>query len=246
MKVFYDDRYRIEKLNHLSFVTNVFEILSFVIVGPMTTFIILSIYRPPSSDPNMFIEILENNILNNLSPTDNIIIIGDLNLNLYNPLRLRFIDDFVNCLLSKSFFPVINLLTRINENNILTKFPLIDQIWTNFKIGTDHVSGVVQTSITDHFPIYYMFKTNLQNLNRVINFRVINENTVSRFIENVNNFSFENILNSYNINTNFKCFINKLFDMYNHSMLIKSKVVSCSNVGLKKMLQEKIQFIQLA
>ena len=233
LKVFYDDRYRIERLDHLSFVTNIFEILSFVLIGPMTRFVILSIYRPPSSDPNMFNESLVNDILNRLSPTDNIIIIGDLNLNLYNPLRLRFIDDFVNCLLSKSFFPVINLPTRINENNVLTKFSLIDQIWTNFKAGTDHVSGVVQTSITDHYPIYYMFKTNLrQNLNKVISFRVLNDNTILRFVENVRNFSFENIIVSNDINLDFKCFIDKLYNIYNHYVPIKSKVIGCSHVKL--------------
>ena len=245
LKVFYDDRYRIERLDHLSFVTNIFEILSFVLIGPMTRFVILSIYRPPSSDPNMFNESLVNDILNRLSQTDNIIIIGDLNLNLYNPLRLRFIDDFVNCLLSKSFFPVINLPTRINENNVLTKFSLIDQIWTNFKAGTDHVSGVVQTSITDHYPIYYMFKTNLrQNLKKVISFRVLNDNTILRFVENVKNFAFENIIVNNDINLDFKCFIDKLYNIYNHYVPIKSKVIGCSNVKLPWMKRDLKRCIQ--
>ena len=85
------------------------------------------------------------------------ILVGDFNLNLYNPRNLGFINNFINGMLGHNFLNMINLPTVINENNTITKYSLIDQIWTNFDRHVNQLSGVIDYLITDHLPIFYVF-----------------------------------------------------------------------------------------
>ena len=56
-----------------------------------------------------------------------------------------------------NYFPIITLPAKINENNLLTKFSLIDTIWSNFISGKEHTSGKIDKLITDHLPIFNIF-----------------------------------------------------------------------------------------
>ena len=129
LKLFYDTIYSVSVIDSLTFINNVFEILSVTLNGPNIKVTICSIYRPPNSDPYLFIDQLINNVISKFNVGDKIIIIGDLNLNLYNPLNLRYIDEFINSLLSLTFFPIITLPTRIDERNSLNKHSLIDHTY---------------------------------------------------------------------------------------------------------------------
>ena len=86
-----------------------------------------------------------------------VIVCGDFNLNLFNPLKLRYITDFVENMYELSLFPVITIPTKYNPENLITKYSLIDQIWTNIpnKVTT---SGVIPVEITDHFPVMASFQ----------------------------------------------------------------------------------------
>ena len=65
-------------------------------------------------------------------------------------------------MLSYGYFPVITLPTKINDGNSVTPYSLLDQLWVNFKVGSDHDSGIVMFPLTDHFPIHYMFNSDCQ------------------------------------------------------------------------------------
>ena len=193
IKIFYESSYNVEILNELSFVNNVFESLVFILSGHGIKYLIISLYRPPNSDPNVFIEMLTLNILNKLDCNEKIIIIGDVNINLLNPYNLLYVDNFMNSLLSYSFFPIITLPSKHNYDNIITRFSLIDQIWGNFFEGSDHFSGIVNVSITDHFPIFYMFKTFKKMKKKLVKFRLINNTKIQIFIDQIRNLNLENI-----------------------------------------------------
>ena len=81
-----------------------------------------------------------------------VVVCGDFNLNLFNPLNLRYITEFVENIYELGLFPVITIPTKYNPENLTTKYSLIDQIWTNIpnKVTT---SGVIRVEITDHFPL---------------------------------------------------------------------------------------------
>ena len=75
-----------------------------------------------------------------------VIACGDFNLNLFNPLKLRYVTDFINGMLELSMFPAITVPTKYNPDNAITKISLIDHVWTNIPSKTIS-SFVIPTGI---------------------------------------------------------------------------------------------------
>ena len=98
-----------------------------------------------------------NQVLNMFNPRDNIIIVGDFNINLYNPLSLRYIDDFIHDMQGSNYFALLTLPSMINENNSISKYSLIDHIRSKFQKGKDHISGAIDYLISDHLPNFCVF-----------------------------------------------------------------------------------------
>ena len=226
IKVFYCDEFQVEIIKNLSFCSNILEVLTFKLFKNGIRYIVCTIYRPPHSNPNLFIDVLMNGILNNFTSSDRVLIVGDINFNLFNPLKLRYIDDFINSLLCISFFPIITIPTKLNDNSIVTRFSLIDQIWSNFKYGYDHISGVIRFSLTDHYPIFYVFKDKSSNhVVETIKCRLINQVTITKFIESVNNFSFDEVLDISDVNDAFSRFYKYLFNLYDKAMPVVTRKI---------------------
>ena len=223
IKAFYPSNYSVEIINELTFVNGVMEILTFTLKNICNKYIICAIYRPPSADPYHFNEFLHGSILSKFKRDDKVIFIGDFNFNLCNPLRLRYIDDFINTLFEASYFPIITLPSKINEHNPITKYSFIDQIWTNFFVGSEHKSGIFQIPLTDHFPIYYMFKRTLLSVEEIVRFRLINSNTLSNFIEKAANLNFNYVLDINDVNASFNKFYDMLFNTYDTCIPVKRK-----------------------
>lgn len=104
IKIYYKDIFEVEVVEDLTFLNNILEIITFYISGRNFKYLISAIYRPPSTNENDFNNFLLENILHLNFKT---IIIGDINLNLFNPRKLNFIDNFVNILYSFSFFQLL-------------------------------------------------------------------------------------------------------------------------------------------
>ena len=125
--------------------------------------IIGNIYRPnsaPKADLERAIEI-HNNILQNFQNNREfskceVIVCSDFNLNLLNFETHRSTETYINNLISKSFFPLITMPTRIKQQSAT----LIDHIWGN-KIRDNSMSGILISSLSDHFPVFY-FEGNRQ------------------------------------------------------------------------------------
>ena len=223
IKMFYDENFSVDLLQEITFVDNLMEILSFYITGHNCKYLISCVYKPPSVNSLVFNDQFLSRVLSKLSSNENIIFVGDFNLNLYNPLKLRCIDEFVNNFLSFDYFPVINLPAMFNPNNPITKFSIIDQIWTNFKRGCNHTSGIVDFLITDHLPLFYFF-TNYDKLpTKIIKFRQVNDVNSVTFNEAVNDTDFSEIFEINDPNTAFNVFYSKLFSLYNSCFPIKTK-----------------------
>ena len=56
------------------------------------------------------------------------------------------------------FFPIFTLPAKFNDT-MISRYSLIDQVWINFNTGRQHSSGIVLLPLTDHFLIFYAFKT---------------------------------------------------------------------------------------
>ena len=101
------------------------EILTFTLIGPSFKYIICSVYRPPRSSINLFMESFFDDIMSNFDVNDQIIIVGDLNINILNPLSLVSIENFISGMFTFSFFPIITKHTKYNPDLSISKFSLI-------------------------------------------------------------------------------------------------------------------------
>lgn len=115
--------------------------------------ILASIYRSPSSSYSDFCSQLEE-ILNLLTNENkNIIICGDININILPP-SCQSCSDYINCLFSYGFSSLIDVPTRCDTAGSRT---LIDHIFSSST--SDYTTGVIDYSITDHYPLFFVLGT---------------------------------------------------------------------------------------
>ena len=77
---------------------------------------------------------------------------GDYNVNLLNHNCHNPTSEFIENIMSNTFYPLISMPTRISDNSAT----LIDNIFTNVTENILQVSGVLITDISDHFPIFHI------------------------------------------------------------------------------------------
>ena len=87
-----------------------------------------------------------NEILSSTSQSDLVFIVGDININLLNPIAI--VNDFLNNCHSNSLIPLIKKPTRNDNKNPI----ILDHIWTNQLYDT--FNGIFLLYITDHYPIF--------------------------------------------------------------------------------------------
>ena len=135
-----------------------------------------------------------------------IIVCSDFNVNLLNFETHRSTDSYINNLISKSFFPLITLPTRIKQQSAT----LIDHIWGN-KIHDNSRSGIVISSLSDHFPVIY-FEGNRQKDRDpgIIQKRKFNKQSIQRFCDELKTTSWQLIKVENCPNLAFKSFFEKI------------------------------------
>jgi hypothetical protein len=112
--------------------------------------IIGTIYRPPNTDilefDNVFTDILS--VIRNENKLA--YILGDYNVNLLNCNNHIASAEFLEMFYANDFLPMISKPTRIQNQS----FTLIDNIFSNSIIHNQFISGILQTDISDHFPVF--------------------------------------------------------------------------------------------
>ena len=140
-----------------------------------TSFGIGVIYRPPRSTITTTIEILENSITNILPTVDNIIVMGDFNLNFFDVDNSN-VNKLCRVMDSFGLSQTINEPTRIGNRN----FSLIDQIFVSSELSVTDSGTLDAGVISDH------------NLT-FINFECVGVKYTQKFLtfRNFKNFNFE-------------------------------------------------------
>lgn len=178
--------------------------------SPGKTLKVIAIYRPPNYKFEFFINKIEL-ILNHLKPSDNTLIIGDLNVNLLDN-NSNNSKDFQNLLFSHCYSPLINLPTRITSNTS----SLIDNIFTNLHQYCE--SGIIVSDFSDHFPVYAIienFKT--VSIDDQISKRKINKMTTFLIKEALSIETWQSVINEHNIDvacSKFYKILNEILDKY--------------------------------
>ena len=154
-------------LNNFTVINDVLEMLTVELIFYGFKFILTTIYHPPSSCPRKNVEFVHlftsslHNILNLNLP---VIIAGDINLNLLNPSNHYYINLYINNLFECNMRPLITKPTKVNLNNPITRFSILDQIWVTEDISRVQ-SFILPIGITDHFPVCAIVSSSFVNMN---------------------------------------------------------------------------------
>ena len=152
--------YKIPKNKNIN--NNDIECLNFEIVSKTSKNVIIScIYRPPRGHAHKCLDEMKGHIIQNKFQEKPLFLGGDLNINSLDYSRNTHVRDFFNFAFQNCIFPVINRPTRVTKS----KATVIDHILTNTIIDSHIQSGIIKTDISDHFAVFSLIKTNLEQTN---------------------------------------------------------------------------------
>ena len=113
-----------------------------------------TVYDPPEGDlavcENYFQSIISNKSIRN----KNVILAGDVNINVLDFEQNRKVQNFVILMFEFGLVPTINKPIRVTNKTIST----INYIITNSIFNNDLKAAIIKPDISDHFPIMHAFK----------------------------------------------------------------------------------------
>ena len=182
------------------------------------------IYRPPNHHLTDF--------LSKISRSDKCCYLtGDFNLDLLRYPDHEPTQEFVDCLFSHMFVPLINRPTRITAHSAT----LIDNIFTNH-FTPRFLKGIVISDISDHLPVFaYVSDDSLTHDHKRIgnrpmrNFSAANLNNFKTRLSQVN---WTALLNDNEPNDSYNIFLSEYSRLYNLCFPLKSlKVKNCKRLN---------------
>jgi len=222
------DIYEHETIDKISyFEDKLFESLFIKIkTGKKNFKIIGNIYRPPGSNLTVFLDKLHEilDIISSdqlLSKAEEVILMGDFNINLLNHDNHAGASNYLNTLLNFGQLPLITLPSRVTDHS----FSLIDHVSSNTKDKFIE-SGLVYSSLSDHYPVFCIknvktAKSSFQDKYK----RKINEKTIAIFKDNLNNVDWSSVNNQLNPSLAFNTFENTLSECFKKSFpLVKANL----------------------
>ena len=225
IRIYYKHFLDVKLMPVYSNVTDTFEVLTAEISCSGKNVLLSCFYHPPSPnhDQNRFFIDQCCAILDRLRNTGLPVIgCGDFNLNLFNPLRLRYIGEFIDGMLECGMLPVITIPTKINPGNVITRYSLIDQIWTNITNKVTN-SFVIPTEIADHFPVSASFNLKNPLNNAILTKRVFNHENNVIFSSHLTDIYPEEV--NGDMNLTFDAYFMNIYDAYNASYPLITQVV---------------------
>ena len=232
-----------------SIINNTVESCMVQVINKEHNITVLGIYRPHSDVIQNFTEEVERLLLNNTNPCQNVILIGDFNINLLD-INNASIENFHTALQSMHFLPTITKPTRFPPTSVPSVPTLLDHIWSNRL--HDHSSGILLSDITDHCPVsihLYNFKN--PNNKTKVTFRIHKQEYINKFLEEtaqVNwEFNGETCVNT--LMSNFNATLNTL---YCRNFPLKTKYIGTKRLmkpwitpGIMKSIKTKSSYFKL-
>ena len=111
-------------------------------------------YQPPNGDPNELENYFKNVLSKRTITNKEIVLVGDFNINVLGFNENKMVQNFLNLMFRHGLIPTVNKPTRVTRKTTTA----IDHIITNSIINAEFKTGIVKTDISDHFPIFFIFK----------------------------------------------------------------------------------------
>ena len=250
VSIFYKNKLETEVLKNLCVISIHLESCAIKITVGGKVYYILGVYRPHSGSVDGFIRELSLFLSDvPILLRSNLIIIGDLNINLFRheSNQVQALNEFMR---SNFMIPVIQHATRYAPQTDIEP-SLIDHIWINF-VTTDYKSGVILTDHTDHCPIYINVKSQVaRTLTTKITFRDFSERCKEKFYRDLTNTDW-NLESSEDINEKFEFFCNRIQLCYDRNFQTRTKSVSVKHINkpwitpaIQNSIKTKSKYFQL-
>ena len=137
-------------------------------------------------------------------------ITGDFNLNLLDHSLNKKVQNYLNLIYQNSF------ITTVNKPAMVTRktSTIIDHILTNLFVNTNFKTFIFKIDILDHFPICFLQRISRpreENEATYITKRVINNNVIEVFKQELYKTNWDDVINNKNPNNASKYFLHKVF-----------------------------------
>ena len=227
-----------ELIPDISFISNDIESLFIKIKLKSETINFGTIYKPPKTKITKFTTELENKTLNKINSTNNSIIAGDFNLNLFENLTNKT-QNFITAMKSKNLSNIISDATREVETKKSSSKTLIDHIWVS---GIETLqSFVIREAISDHYPVGASFKLHNNDEIKWIKFRTKSDRQFKEFIKEFSNYLLD--INPEDIENSAVSFLQDLSALISKHfpiILRKSKIRNVKSPWITKELENLI------
>ena len=132
VRLFVRDGIRAAILPEYTLINDLIEILTIECTVKNCKCIVSLVYHPPTASHvinNIFVETLLS-LLSRLKTNQLPLIVGgDINLNLLNPYHFGYVNSFITGMFELGLIPAINIPTKVNVENLVTKHSIVDQFW---------------------------------------------------------------------------------------------------------------------
>jgi len=202
-----------------------------------------SVYRPPSGNTDDFVNKLIDMIRPiNVKRPNEMIVCGDFNVNMLDLENDNPAINLVTTMNSLSFLPTITVPTR----NTNTSNTLLDNIFTT--LPANIISGCIYSDISDHLPTFIIQK-NFLNSNSddkpiQVQYRVINDVTLSKFYHEIQNKDFSSIYRSNDSSRSTELLTEMLNETYNECCPIRTKTISPKSITKPWITRDILQGIK--
>ena len=226
VSVFLSYRFKAKILDNITVVEQFIESLFVQFKYGGKLMLVGIIYRPPSSDLLLFLSKMEDILMSiGRQKYDRVLICGDFNIDILNVDGDASTSNFINLLSSHFLLPLITRPTRISNNS----YSLIDNIFSQNL--NNFTSGILLSDISDHYPVFSVFKDVLNNCqpknhSRIVKYRMLNDLSISALFEAVRGCDFTDVTNCSEIDEGFELFELKLMSLYDACCPVKTKNVS--------------------
>jgi hypothetical protein len=228
IRLYYLSCLNIEKIDELTSIYGTHESLFVRVSFPKSrNYIIGCVYRPPNGSIVLFNNCIENALLNANIRGNNVIIVGDFNIDLIQQTNNYSVRNYRDIMIAEGFEIDINRPTRCDSRTGLAS-SLIDHVWCNF--ARNNETKVIDYIIADHLPIHFCFEIGEEMTMKTSIFRDFSKKSLNAFNAAKTNLFANYEISTLNINTEINRFEIWIENVLNRFFPIKRKIVSYKRI----------------